>query len=70
MINALHEGMQARIIHDGDTTRTFSVENGMKQGCVMAPIVIFVYLTAMLNEAFRDCQPGVVIGSEHVRQPT
>ena len=47
--------------YDGDKSRIFSVENGVKQGWVMATTLFSIYLTGMLQWTFKDCHLGVAI---------
>ena len=63
MIKALHTGMMANVIVEGEISETFSVTKVFKQGCVLAPTLFFVFLLAMLDEAFRDMGDGVYIQS-------
>ena len=37
MIEALHTGMMATVSVGGEVSESFSVTNGVKQGCVLAP---------------------------------
>ena len=57
MIEALHTGIMANISVGGE------VSNGVKQGCVLAPTLFSIFLSATLNEAFRDLGGGVYIQS-------
>ena len=63
MIEALHTGMMANI--GGEVSESFSVTNGVKQGCVLARTLFSIYLSAMLDEAFRDMGDGAYIQSRH-----
>ena len=63
MIEALHTGMMANVSVGGEVSESFSVTNGVKQGCVLAPTLFSIFLSAMLDEAFRDMGDGVYIQS-------
>ena len=39
------------------------VTNGVKQGCVLAPTLFSIFLSALLDEAFRDMGDGVYLQS-------
>ena len=54
MIEALHTGMMTNVSVGGEVSESFSVTNGVKQGCVLAPTLFSIFLSAMLDEAFRD----------------
>ncbi|GFR70170.1 hypothetical protein ElyMa_005647200 [Elysia marginata] len=55
MVSQLHDGMQAHVLDDGETSAPFHVFNGVKQGCLLAPI------SAMLTEVFNADIPGIDI---------
>ena len=63
MIEALHTGMMTNVSVGGEVSESFSVTNGVKQGCVLAPTLFSIFLSAMLDEAFRDMGDGVYIQS-------
>ena len=64
MIEALHTGMMANVSDVGKVSESFSVTNGVKQGCVLAPTLFSIFLSAMLDEAFRNMGDGVYIQSK------
>ena len=63
MIEALHTGMMANVSVGGEVSESFSFTNVVKQGCVLAPTLFSIFLSAMLDEAFRDMGDGVYIQS-------
>ena len=64
-VEALLTGMMANVSVAGEVPESFSVTNGVKQGCVLAPTLfsIFLSISAMLDEAFRNMGDGVYIES-------
>ena len=46
-----------------DVSDTFAITNGVKQGCVLDPTLFSIFLSAMLEEAFRDMEDGIYIQS-------
>ena len=63
MIEALHTGMMANVSVGWEVSESFSVTNGVKQGCVLAPTLFSIFLSAMLDKAFRDMGGGIYIQS-------
>ena len=63
MTEALHTGMKANVSVGGEVSESFGVTNGVKQGCILAPMLFSIFLSAMLDEAFRDMGDGVYIQS-------
>ena len=54
VLKQLHEGMQARVCSEGQFSDSFPINNGVKQGCVVAPILFILFFGAML----KDCLDG------------
>ena len=46
-------------------SESFSVTNGVKQGCVQAPMLYSIFLSAMLDAAFQDMGDCVYKQSRH-----
>ena len=63
MIEVLHTGMVANVSVGGEVSESFGFTNVVKQGCVLAPTLFSIFLSAMLDEAFRDMGDGVYIQS-------
>ena len=60
MIEALHVSVSV----GGEVSKSFSVTNGVKQDCVLDPCFSHsIFLSAMLDEAFRDIGDSVYIQS-------
>lgn len=59
LVSQFHEGMQARVQDNGETSAPFAVTNGVKQGCVLAPTLFSLMFSAMLTDAFRDGDVGI-----------
>ena len=58
-LHVYHEGMQAAVQDNGTFSRSFSVSNGVKQGCVLAPTLFSMMFSAMLMEAFKNQSHGI-----------
>ena len=63
MIESLHTGMMVNVRNGGKVSDTSAITNGVKQGCVLAPTLFSIFLSAMLEEAFRGMGDGVYIQS-------
>ena len=61
---ALHTGMMANVSVGWEVSESFSVTNGVKRGCVLAPTLFSIFLSAMLDKAFRNMGDGVYIQTE------
>ena len=61
IVRQLHDSMLARVQDNGETSDPFSVSNGVKQGCVLAPTLFSLMFSAMLTDAFGDVDVGIGI---------
>ena len=61
VLQQLHDGMQARVCADGKFSEAFDISNGVKQGCVVAPILFVLFFATMLKEALKTNDNGVHI---------
>lgn len=61
IVRQLHNGMQARVQDGGESSEPFSVSNGVKQGCVLAPTLFSLMFSAMLTDAFAGTDIGIGI---------
>ena len=59
LIKCFHNGMQGRVQSCGSASPDFTIGAGVKQGCVLAPSLFSLYLTAVLSVAFDDSDPSV-----------
>ena len=60
IVKSLHSEMQASVAQGTNHSNEFAVTNGVKQGCILAPTLFSLYLSAMLGVAF-----GVSILTQH-----
>jgi exonuclease III len=51
MIRAFHDGMKARVNISGKYSKWLSIEQGLRQGCVMATILFNIFFAVILHEA-------------------
>lgn len=47
IIESLHVGQQGRIIQNGQLSRPFNIESGLRQGCILAPTLFLLYMEAI-----------------------
>ena len=53
MIRLFHDGMTGQVLSNGNVTDAFVISNGVKQGCVLAPVLFNVFFTCMLSKIWR-----------------
>lgn len=50
--------MKASVLVDGEYTKNFEVKTGVKQGCVIAPTLFSIFLTAVLHLVRKNMPTG------------
>ena len=65
ILQQFHTGMCAQIIMAGSQSSSFPVEVGVKQGCVLAPIIFNLLLVAITLVSHRDLQSSDFVGIEY-----
>ena len=61
LIRSFHEEMEVSVNVGDILTDPFKVETGVKQGDWLAPTLVYVFFSIVLNDAFRDCNQGIYI---------
>ena len=61
IVTQFHDGMMARVLDDGNASNLFPVTNGVKQDCVLAPMLFSLTFSAMLIDAFSEASPDIPI---------
>lgn len=61
IIKQFHDGMKAQVTVSGEPSDAFVVNHGVKQGCVLAPILFSLYLTAVLDTMNEGLNKGVFL---------
>ena len=56
IVRAFHDQMEATVVVGREETESFGVGIGVKQGCVMAPVIFNIYLAAA-TQLFRESFP-------------
>ena len=61
ILRQLYEDKQGQVKHEGSLSGSFSISNGVKQGCILAPTLFSVFFRIMLHEAKDDLPDGIYI---------
>ena len=62
ILQQFHTGMFAQVVMAGSQSSSYPVEVGMKQGCVLAPIIFNLLLVAITLVSHRDLQSSDCVG--------
>ena len=61
MIRLFHDDMTGQVLSNGNVTEAFKITNGVKHGCVLAPVLFNVFFSCMLSHATSGLKKGVYI---------
>ena len=65
LIRQSHDDMAGQLFSDGETSEPFSIFKGVKEGCVLAPVLFNLFFTCVLNHAAGDLEQGVYLRYRH-----
>ena len=60
LIRSLHDGMSATVTVGGGRSEPFSVRNGLRQGCTIAPTLFILYFGLVIDRWLNRCQTAGV----------
>ncbi|PFX23720.1 LINE-1 retrotransposable element ORF2 protein [Stylophora pistillata] len=61
LIRLSHDSMTGLVLSGGEATEPFEITNGVKQGCVLAPVLFNLFIACVLSHAVKDIEDGVYI---------
>uniref|UniRef100_A0A5F8H9R7 RNA-directed DNA polymerase n=1 Tax=Monodelphis domestica TaxID=13616 RepID=A0A5F8H9R7_MONDO len=61
LIQLFHVDMTGEVLSGGETSNRFNISNGMKQSCVLAPVLFNLFFTQVLRHAVMDLDLGFYI---------
>lgn len=61
ILKSLHESTSASVYIEGEATKSFEVKTGVKQGCVLAPMLFLLYMHAITDNVSNANIGGVDI---------
>ena len=64
-LQQFHTGMCAQVVMAGSQSSSFPVEVGVKQGCVLAPIIFNLLLVAITLVSYCDLQSSHCVEIEY-----
>ena len=64
ILQKFHTGMCAQVVMAGSQSSSFPVEVGVKQGCVLAPIIFILLLVSISLVSHHDLQSSDCAGIE------
>uniref|UniRef100_A0A8D8Q4X5 Craniofacial development protein 2 n=1 Tax=Cacopsylla melanoneura TaxID=428564 RepID=A0A8D8Q4X5_9HEMI len=66
IINNLYWNQKATLRIDGEHTENIEISRGVRQGCVLSPILFNIYSEQIFKEALEDTNEGIPINGERL----
>ena len=60
LIRSLYTGMIATVAYENEESKAFAINNGVKQGCVLAPVLFNIYFSHVIRHAFQGNDEGII----------
>ena len=61
IIRLFHVDMTGQVLSNGEQSDLFSISNGVKQGCVFAPVLFNLFFACVLRQAVGNMDEGVYV---------
>ncbi|XP_063609394.1 uncharacterized protein LOC134783447 [Penaeus indicus] len=61
MIRLFHDGMTGTVLSSGEYSESFSITNGVKQDCVLAPVLFNLFFSSLLEHATKNIDRGIYL---------
>ena len=61
ILESFHSGMEGKVSRQGEILEPFKINNGLRQGCVLAPVLFNIFFTAVFAAAFQELGEGIPI---------
>lgn len=59
LIKAGYDDFRNRVLHKGQISEPFKTETGVKQGCILSPLIFLIVLDTILSKATKDKIRGI-----------
>ena len=61
LLISFHADMKGKVRYDGSSSGSFPINSGVKQGCVLAPILFGIFFSMLLSHAFDSSTDGIYL---------
>lgn len=59
LIRALYEEAECSVLHNGQVSEAFTVNAGVRQGCILSPLLFITVLDEVMREVTQQCPTGI-----------
>jgi hypothetical protein len=60
LIEKSYDAFECSVLHDGMTTTPFNTISGVRQGCLLSPLLFLIVMDAVVNRATQDRPRGIM----------
>ena len=65
LIRSLHTGIMETVAYENEESKTFAMNNGVKQGCFLAPVLFNIYFSYVIRHAFQGNDEGIYLKTRY-----
>ena len=62
LLQQLYDGQRANVMTEHGDTEHFGVEKGIRQGCILCPILFNIFAENIIRDALAGHEDGIKIG--------
>ena len=66
IIKNLYWKQTAKVVIDGKVSKNIDIRRGVRQGCILSPILFNVYADKVFKEALYECEHGIKVNGKYV----
>ena len=59
LIQQMYENSTCQVIHNGKLPETFDVKTGVRQGCILSPVIVIMVIDWIMRETVKQGQNGI-----------
>ena len=64
-IRSMYDGVKSSVIVNGRLTAWFDIDIGLRQGCVLSPLLFLIFVNDLIKE-FKKSDTGVLVGEVRI----
>jgi hypothetical protein len=59
LIKEMYEGFRCKVLHEGKLTENFIISTGVRQGCILSPIIFLLVLDRIMRKTLGGRKRGI-----------
>ncbi len=64
ILASLYSSVKACLKIDGMRTESFMTSSGLRQGCILSPLLFIFFINELITDVFKSCKHGVFVAQD------